>query len=62
GDQIVGVGGQRFSNLADFYRKLWALGPAGVAVPLEVMRGAQVQPVTVTSADRLRHLRLNPTY
>ncbi|WP_109117345.1 S1C family serine protease [Azospirillum sp. TSO22-1] len=62
GDQIVGVGGQRFSTLADFYRKLWALGPAGVAVPLEVMRGAQVQPVTVTSADRLRHLRLNPTY
>jgi len=62
GDQIVGVGGQRFSTLADFYRKLWALGPAGVAVPLEVMRGAQMQPVTVTSGDRLRHLRLNPTY
>ena len=62
GDQIVGVGGQRFSGLADFYRKLWALGPAGVAVPLEVMRGAQVQPVTVTSGDRIRYLRLNPTY
>lgn len=62
GDQIVGVGGQRFAGLADFYRKLWALGPAGVAVPLEVMRGAQVQPMTVTSADRIRHLKLNPTY
>lgn len=62
GDQIVGVGGQRFSTLADFYRKLWAIGPAGVAVPLEVMRGARMQPMTVTSADRLRHLRLDPTY
>lgn len=62
GDQIVGVGGQRFSTLAEFYRKLWALGPAGVAVPLEVMRGTQVQPLTITSTDRLRQLRLNPTY
>ncbi|WP_448187620.1 S1C family serine protease [Azospirillum sp. sgz301742] len=62
GDQIVGVGGERFSTLADFYRKLWALGPAGVAVPLEVMRGAQLQPMTVTSGDRFRYLRLNPTY
>lgn len=32
------------------------------AKPLEVMRGAQVQPMTVTSGDRFRYLRLNPTY
>ncbi|SMH59531.1 S1C family serine protease [Azospirillum agricola] len=61
GDQIVGVGGQRFSGLADFYRKLWGLGPAGVVVPLEVLRGARLEPVTVPSADRVRFLRLNPT-
>ncbi|WP_109155585.1 MULTISPECIES: S1C family serine protease [unclassified Azospirillum] len=61
GDWIVGVGGQRFSGLADFYRKLWGLGPAGVVVPLEVMRGATLTPVPVTSADRVRFLRLNPT-
>lgn len=62
GDQIVGVAGQRFNDLADFYRKLWALGPAGVAVRLDVMRGPSVEPVTVTTADRYRYLRLNPTY
>lgn len=62
GDQIVGVGGQRFKNLADFYRKLWGLGPAGVAVPLEVMRGPKLEPVTVPSGDRYRTLKLNPTF
>ncbi|MBP2294733.1 S1C family serine protease [Azospirillum rugosum] len=62
GDQIVGVGGQRFSSLADFYRKLWGLGPAGVAVPLEVMRGPKLEPVTVRSVDRYRTLKLNPTF
>ncbi|MBP2314520.1 S1C family serine protease [Azospirillum soli] len=62
GDLIVGVGGQRFKNLADFYRKLWGLGPAGVAVPLEVMRGAKLEPVTVPSADRYRTLKLNPSF
>ena len=61
GDRIVGVGGQRFTGLADFYRKLWGLGPAGVVVPLEVMRGATLTPVPVPSADRVRFLRLNPT-
>ncbi|PWC39991.1 serine protease [Azospirillum sp. TSO35-2] len=61
GDWIVGVGGQRFSGLADFYRKLWGLGPAGTVVPLEVMRGATLTPVPVPSADRVRFLRLNPT-
>lgn len=61
GDRIVGLGGQRFTGLADFYRKLWGLGPAGVVVPLEVMRGATLTPVPVPSADRVRFLRLNPT-
>ena len=62
GDQIVGVGGQRFTSLADFYRKVWGLGSAGVDVPLEVMRGARLQPVTVPSGDRYRTLKLNPTF
>jgi len=61
GDWIVGVGGKRFSGLGDFYRKLWGLGPAGIVVPLEVMRGSTLTPVPVTSADRVRFLRLNPT-
>ncbi len=61
GDWIVGVAGKRFDGLADFYRKLWSVGPAGVVVPLEIMRGARLEPLAVPSADRIRFLRLNPT-
>jgi S1-C subfamily serine protease len=61
GDWIVGVAGKRFDGLADFYRKLWAVGSAGVVIPLEIMRGATLEPVAVPSADRARFLRLNPT-
>ncbi|MBP2298329.1 S1C family serine protease [Azospirillum picis] len=61
GDWIVGVGGQGVGGLADFYRKLWSLGPAGTVVPLDVMRGEALTPVPVTSGDRVRFLRLTPT-
>jgi hypothetical protein len=33
-----------------------------VAVPLDVLQGIEVNPVTVESADRYRYLRLNPSY
>lgn len=62
GDQIMGLSGERFGSLGEFYRKLWALGDAGVAVPLQVIRGPRLESVTVTSSDRRRHLRLDPTY
>ncbi|WP_051340159.1 S1C family serine protease [Azospirillum halopraeferens] len=62
GDRIVGIGGRSAGKLAGFYRTLWDLGPAGVAVPLTVLRGTAVVPLTVESADRLRHMRLRPTY
>ena len=62
GDRIVGIGDDAFTSLAEFYRKIWALGPAGVQVPLRVLRGQQMQPTTVISGDRYQYLRLNPTY
>jgi S1-C subfamily serine protease len=61
-DAIVGVAGQPVSGLADLYRKIWALGDAGVRVPLDIRRGDQVESVPVMSMDRYRHLRLNPTF
>jgi S1-C subfamily serine protease len=61
-DLILGIGGIRVNGLADFYRKLWSQGDAGVDVPLDVLQGMQVGPVVVKSADRYRYLRLNPTY
>jgi len=62
GDLVLGVGGQAVSGLADFYRKVWALGPAGVSVPLDVLRGTEVKPVQVKSGDRYQYLKLNRSY
>ena len=62
GDLVLGVGGQAVSGLADFYRKVWALGPAGVSVPLDVLHGTEVKPVQVKSGDRYQYLKLNRSY
>ncbi|MGQ9370312.1 S1C family serine protease [Azospirillum sp. A39] len=62
GDRIVAIDGRPVGSLAVFYRALWGLGPAGVAVPLTVLRGPVPVPLTVESADRTRFLRLRPTF
>ncbi|WP_198038177.1 S1C family serine protease [Skermanella stibiiresistens] len=61
-DAVLAVGGQPVTSLAEFYRKIWALGDAGTLVPLEVQRGGRVETLSVRSMDRHRHLRLNPTF
>jgi len=61
-DMIVGVAGRAVDGLADFYRKVWSRGNAGVAVPLNVLQGTRVRNLVVQSADRYRYLRLNPSY
>jgi S1-C subfamily serine protease len=59
---ILGIDGVPVAGLGDLYRKLWSRGDAGVAVPLEVLQGVEVRPVTVVSGNRYRYLRLNPSY
>jgi S1-C subfamily serine protease len=61
-DLILGIDGVQVRGLADFYRKLWGRGAAGIDVPLDVLQGIEVHPVTVKSGDRYRYLRLNPSY
>lgn len=61
-DMIVGVAGRAVDGLADFYRKVWSLGNAGVEVPLNVLQGTRVRNLVVRSADRYRYLRLNPSH
>jgi S1-C subfamily serine protease len=58
GDFIVGVNGASVSGLADLYRKVWALGRAGVTVPLDVRRSGETRRFDVRSMDRLDHLRM----
>jgi S1-C subfamily serine protease len=61
-DMILGIDGVPVEGLSDLYRKLWSRGPAGVTVPLDVLQGIEVKPVTVESGDRYRYLRLNPSF
>jgi S1-C subfamily serine protease len=61
-DMILGIDGVPVEGLGDLYRKLWSRGDAGVAVPLEVLQGVEIRPVTVVSGNRYRYLRLNPSY
>ena len=62
GDVILGIAGQTPTDLADFYRKIWARGPAGVGVPLSVLQGTEPREITLQSVDRRSHLRLGRTY
>ena len=62
GDIIVGINGEAPKNLADFYRKLWALGSAGTSVPLDVLQGSDKVRIDIKSMNRLDHLKLKSTF
>jgi len=57
GDVILGVNGDNVTAQNDFYRKLWALGPAGVDVPLTVHHEGVTFDVTLASTDRAKLLK-----
>jgi len=57
GDALVAVGGVPVQGLANFFRRVWALGAAGVTVPLGIVRGRARTEVQVQSADREAYLR-----
>jgi S1-C subfamily serine protease len=59
-DLVLKVKGEPVNGLADFYRKVWALGDAGVEVPLTVLRGTQMREIKVRSGDRHQFLQLKP--
>jgi S1-C subfamily serine protease len=52
GDIISDVRDGEVDGLADFYRKLWGLGPAGAEVPLRIVRDGRESWLRVKSADR----------
>ena len=60
GEMILTVKGGEVKGLADFYRKVWALGHAGVEVPLSILRGTKIREITMKSIDRNQLLRLKP--
>ena len=62
GDILIGVGNDEVSSLAEFYRKVWGRGAAGVEVPLRVLQGVQLKELTVRSIDRVDYFRGKPSY
>jgi S1-C subfamily serine protease len=57
GDVILAVKGETISTLAGLYRKVWALGQAGVEVPLTLYRDGVTFDVRVNSSDRQKFLK-----
>jgi S1-C subfamily serine protease len=58
GARITGVLGEQPRSLAEFYRRVWALGSAGVVVPLDLTQNGHVRRVEIRSTSRLEHLKL----
>ena len=57
GDVVLAVGGVAVTDLAGFFRRVWALGDAGVLVPLTINREGRALEVKVQSTDRRRLLK-----
>ncbi|MGN6158859.1 MAG: S1C family serine protease [Solirubrobacterales bacterium] len=57
GDIISDIRDEQVGGLADFYRKVWGLGPAGAEVPLRLVRDGRENWVRVKSADRNSFLK-----
>ena len=52
GDVVLEAGGQKVATLAEFFRAVWRLGPAGTEIPLKVARRGSVSEIRVKSGDR----------
>lgn len=57
GDLITRVADHEIATLPDFYRRLWAVGPAGTGVPLTAIRGGTRLHLNVRSVDRVDLLK-----
>jgi S1-C subfamily serine protease len=57
GDLVLEVAGERVSDLAELFRKVWRLGPVGIEVPLTLAREGSVLRVRLRSADRQDFLK-----
>ena len=60
GDIILTVEEKPVYGLADFYRKVWAVGASGVLIPLTVLQETRVRKIQIQSRDRNDYLELHP--
>ncbi len=52
GDTVLRVAGAPAAGLADLFRRIWSLGPAGTVIPLTIERKGEELELSVSSADR----------
>ncbi len=57
GDIVVEVAGERVTELAELFRRVWRQGPPGTDVPLTLLRGGARVQVAVRAGDRNDFLR-----
>ena len=57
GDVIRAIGGEKVTDLAGFYRNLWALGPPGVKAQVIVQRDQQMLSIDIQTIDRTARLK-----
>jgi S1-C subfamily serine protease len=57
GDIVLAVAGAEVSDLAEFFRKVWSLGTAGVEVPLTIFRDGRTFEARIVSGDRNSFLK-----
>ncbi len=57
GDIVLSVAGNEVSDLAGFFRRIWAQGQAGVDVPLTIYRDGATRDVRIKSSERGRFLK-----
>ena len=57
GDLIVEVAGESIDGLAELFRKVWDIGPAGSEIPLTIVRDGEPRPVVLDSVDRDARLK-----
>ncbi len=57
GDVVSAVGNSSIVSLADFYRKVWNCGSAGVEIPIEIVRDERRIWLRIRSTDRSAHLK-----
>jgi S1-C subfamily serine protease len=57
GDIVTEVAGKPVGDLAQLFRSVWRLGPAGTEIPLTVLRAGASRRCAIRSSDRGKHLK-----
>ena len=58
GDVLLSVAGGEVRDLAQFYRRIWSLGPAGVEIPVSIYRDGKAIETRLKTGDRNRFLKV----